>query len=347
MVRDPGKTFRTARAFPIGETRRTIREGLSLRDRIDIWKLSPTIRSSLNLNLGQIAKKANADIALLNSAGRVVATSKKRGKQAETLTNIALEADTYYVRVKLQPGSANTRYALTMAAAPASDQFGNSFETATPLRSATGTANDFVGNSDLNDFLSFGTLIAGQINLNLTGLSDDANLELYDGNRNLITTSNNAGTANESINQRLTSIAGSNYYVRVAPAPGKNANYTFSYSFVADTPTRTASGLQYIDLAQGTGATPTTGQTVTVQYTGILLDGTKFDSSRDRNRPFSFQIGEGDVIRGWDEGISTMRVGGRRQLIIPAELAYGSRGVPGVIPANAPLIFDVEVIGIS
>lgn len=347
MARDPGKTFRTARVFPISETRRTVKEGLSLRDRIDIWKLSPTVRSSLNLNLGQITRRANADIALLNSAGRVIATSKKRGRQAETLTNVALEADTYYVRVKLQPGSATTRYALTIAATPQSDQFGNSFETATPLRSATDTTADFVGNSDLNDFLSFGPLIAGQINLNLTGLSDDANLELYDANRNLIIASNNAGTANESINQRLTSIAGSTYYVRVTPAAGKDANYTLSYSFVADTPIRTASGLQYIDLAQGAGATPTTGQTVTVQYTGILLNGAKFDSSRDRNRPFSFQIGEGDVIRGWDEGISTMRVGGRRQLIIPAELAYGSRGVPGVIPANATLIFDVEVIGIS
>ena len=104
--------------------------------------------------------------------------------------------------------------------------------------------------------------------------------------------------------------------------------------------------MRYIDLAVGTGATPTTNQTVTVQYTGILFNGFKFDSSRDRNQPFTFQIGTGQVIQGWDEGISTMRVGGRRQLIIPAALAYGSQAV-GTIPANSNLIFDVELLRIS
>jgi peptidylprolyl isomerase len=109
----------------------------------------------------------------------------------------------------------------------------------------------------------------------------------------------------------------------------------------------TPSGLQYIDLVEGTGATPAAGQTVFVHYTGTLQDGTKFDSSRDRNRPFSFTLGAGRVIRGWDEGISTMKVGGRRQLIIPPDLGYGARGAGGVIPPNATLVFDVELLRIG
>ncbi|MBW4615476.1 MAG: FKBP-type peptidyl-prolyl cis-trans isomerase [Desmonostoc vinosum HA7617-LM4] len=109
----------------------------------------------------------------------------------------------------------------------------------------------------------------------------------------------------------------------------------------------TPSGLKYVDLEEGTGATPQSGQTVEVHYTGTLEDGTKFDSSRDRNRPFKFKIGVGQVIKGWDEGLSTMKVGGRRQLIIPSELGYGSRGAGGVIPPDATLLFDVELIGID
>jgi peptidylprolyl isomerase len=109
----------------------------------------------------------------------------------------------------------------------------------------------------------------------------------------------------------------------------------------------TESGLQYIDLVEGTGAIPQAGQTVVVHYVGTLENGTQFDSSRDRNRPFSFRLGAGQVIRGWDEGLSTMRVGGRRQLIIPPDLGYGARGAGGVIPPNATLIFDVELLRIS
>lgn len=108
----------------------------------------------------------------------------------------------------------------------------------------------------------------------------------------------------------------------------------------------TPSGLKYIDLVEGTGETPQRGQTVIVHYTGTLEDGRKFDSSLDRNQPFEFPIGAGRVIKGWDEGLSTMKVGGKRRLIIPPDLGYGSRGAGGVIPPNATLIFDVELLGI-
>ncbi|MEY3867065.1 MAG: hypothetical protein RLZZ338_956 [Cyanobacteriota bacterium] len=109
----------------------------------------------------------------------------------------------------------------------------------------------------------------------------------------------------------------------------------------------TPSGLKYIEIKEGDGATPKTGQTVEVHYTGTLENGTKFDSSRDRNSTFKFKIGVGQVIKGWDEGVGTMKLGGRRQLIIPPELGYGARGAGGVIPPNATLIFDVELLGIQ
>ncbi len=110
-------------------------------------------------------------------------------------------------------------------------------------------------------------------------------------------------------------------------------------------------GLQYHDEVVGTGPEPRAGQTVNVHYTGWLFEqdakGKKFDSSRDRGAPFSFQLGQGRVIAGWDQGVATMHVGGKRTLIIPPALGYGARGAGGVIPPNATLMFDVELLSIN
>ncbi|MDO4683440.1 MAG: FKBP-type peptidyl-prolyl cis-trans isomerase [Lautropia sp.] len=118
-----------------------------------------------------------------------------------------------------------------------------------------------------------------------------------------------------------------------------------------------ANGLGIEDVQVGNGDTAQAGQRVTVHYTGWLWEadaaspeggraGRKFDSSRDRNMPFSFQLGRGEVIRGWDEGVAGMKVGGKRRLLIPAEMGYGARGAGGVIPPNATLLFDVELLGV-
>lgn len=109
----------------------------------------------------------------------------------------------------------------------------------------------------------------------------------------------------------------------------------------------TASGLKYTDLVDGTGASPQKGQTVTVHYTGTLANGRKFDSSYDHGRPADFRIGVGSVIKGWDEGLMSMKVGGKRKLVIPSALGYGPEGRPPDIPGNSTLIFDVELLGVK
>lgn len=129
------------------------------------------------------------------------------------------------------------------------------------------------------------------------------------------------------------------------PSPSKTTAATTG-PITLTNPTTTASGLKYEDKVVGTGASPKTGQRVTVHYTGTLVNGTKFDSSVDKGQPFTFVIGTGSVIKGWDEGVATMKVGGKRILYIPAALGYGSRA-NGPIPANSDLIFEVELLGVQ
>ena len=109
----------------------------------------------------------------------------------------------------------------------------------------------------------------------------------------------------------------------------------------------TGTGMKYEIIREGTGPSPKRGDSVTVHYTGWLEDGAKFDSSVDRNQPFTFKLGVGQVIQGWDDGVATMKVGGKSKFYIPPELGYGSRGAGGVIPPNAKLIFEVELLSIK
>lgn len=132
--------------------------------------------------------------------------------------------------------------------------------------------------------------------------------------------------------------------VKPTPAPGAEKK---SESKMKATP----SGLQYEDIKEGTGASPKAGQICVMDYTGWLWEngakGKKFDSSVDRGTPFEFPLGQGRVIKGWDEGVATMKVGGKRLLLIPAQLGYGSRGAGGAIPPNATLLFEVELIAVK
>ncbi|MBX9862504.1 MAG: FKBP-type peptidyl-prolyl cis-trans isomerase [Hyphomicrobium sp.] len=144
---------------------------------------------------------------------------------------------------------------------------------------------------------------------------------------------------------RAAAVAALSLVVSVAVTPTTPAAAQDQGAPVAD------SGLKITDTVVGTGATPKTGQTCVMHYTGWLYEdgakGQKFDSSVDRGQPFEFSIGTGQVIKGWDEGVATMKVGGKRTLVIPASLGYGARGAGGVIPPNATLIFDVELLGVK
>jgi FKBP-type peptidyl-prolyl cis-trans isomerase len=133
----------------------------------------------------------------------------------------------------------------------------------------------------------------------------------------------------------------------LAMTSGQAQNDNSSPTKVEGEAIKTASGLQYWEIKAGTGETAAKGQMVRVHYTGWLTDGKKFDSSVDRGEPFVFPLGAGRVIKGWDEGVAGMKIGGKRQLRIPPELGYGPRGAGGVVPPNATLIFDVELLGVS
>ncbi len=139
--------------------------------------------------------------------------------------------------------------------------------------------------------------------------------------------------------------------VAIALAIGSAAVFNTAMAQSAPKPVTTSSGLQIIDTKVGTGASPRQNQTAVVHYTGWLYEngvkGKKFDSSVDRNEPFEFPVGAGRVIRGWDEGVASMKVGGKRTLIVPPQLGYGARGAGGAIPPNATLIFDVELLGVK
>jgi peptidylprolyl isomerase len=146
--------------------------------------------------------------------------------------------------------------------------------------------------------------------------------------------------------------AGGAFSLPLEENAAKPADTTQKKEEKASKMTKTPSGLQYEDTVVGTGASPKIGQTCVMHYTGWLWEseqkGKKFDSSLDRGQPFEFQIGRGMVIKGWDEGVATMKVGGKRTLLIPASLGYGSRGAGGgLIPPNATLVFDVELLGVK
>ena len=132
-----------------------------------------------------------------------------------------------------------------------------------------------------------------------------------------------------------------------APAANATAHHPAAKAKAAAKPVTLPDGLRYTDLVVGKGALPKPGQTAVVHYTGTFPDGKKFDSSRDRGAPFEFALGGHQVIPCWDEGVATMRVGGRRKLVCPPALAYGQRGAGGVIPPNATLDFDVELLGVK
>jgi len=211
------------------------------------------------------------------------------------------------------------------------------------------TSEDFVSTSHDGKVSgkeqALATLKAGNITLDAIE-TEDFRARIY-GNTAVVTGS----TAYKKGQRVLGQVRYTQVWVRRAPGRWQTVSWqgtAFKPSLAAaEGAVATPSGLKYVDLVVGTGESPKQGQLVTVHYTGTLEDGTKFDSSLDRGQPFQFNIGTGQVIKGWDEGLMTMRVGGKRRLIIPSDLGYGSRGAGGVIPPNATLVFEVELLGIK
>jgi peptidylprolyl isomerase len=212
-------------------------------------------------------------------------------------------------------------------------------------------ADDFAALNDDGGFINKAKMIelsqAGLVKLNEIK-TDEFNLRLY-GNTAMVT-----GRATYIRDQKpLGQSSHIETWVKRADAAGKIRWQAVSWvsmrikaSVLGAKAMTTESGLRYEDIVVGAGPSPQSGQEVTVHYTGTLEDGTKFDSSLDRGEPFKFKIGVGQVIKGWDEGVMTMKVGGKRKLVIPPQLGYGRRGV-GPIPPNATLVFEVELLDVQ
>jgi peptidylprolyl isomerase len=212
-------------------------------------------------------------------------------------------------------------------------------------------ADDFAGLNDDGSFINKAKMIelsqAGLVKLDEIK-ADEFNLRLY-GNTAMVT-----GRATYIRDQKpLGQSSHIETWVKRADAAGKIRWQAVSWvsmrikaSVLGAKAMTTESGLRYEDIVVGAGPSPQSGQEVTVHYTGVLEDGTKFDSSLDRGQPFKFKIGVGQVIKGWDEGVMTMKVGGKRKLVIPPQLGYGRRGV-GPIPPNSTLVFEVELLDVQ
>lgn len=212
-------------------------------------------------------------------------------------------------------------------------------------------ADDFAALNDDGSFINKAKMIelsqAGLVKLDEIK-TDEFNLRLY-GNTAMVT-----GRATYIRDQKpLGQSSHIETWVKRTDAAGKIRWQAVSWvsmrikaSVLGAKSMTTESGLRYEDIVVGTGPSPQSGQEVTVHYTGTLEDGTKFDSSLDRGQPFKFKIGLGQVIKGWDEGVMTMKVGGKRKLVIPPQLGYGRRGV-GPIPPNSTLVFEVELLEVQ